>query len=220
MARHRPDPSFPEQFEREIANHQLTVLRDDGLYRHVRFSQPESSTYRFDLITWPGYLAYVGDMGDYVFSRLPDMFAFFRGSALQDRPNISYWAEKVCAEDRQSAVTKFSEDHFREVVAEDFERFWESHGASDEAKAELWEEVEDTVLSALDNDGKDAAFAAARDMRHDGRDVFSDLWDHDFTEYTHRFIWCCHAIVRAIRAYDAARDEVAARAGRCDREHA
>ena len=28
----------------------------------------------FDIVTWPGYLCYSGDMGCFVFTRLPDMF--------------------------------------------------------------------------------------------------------------------------------------------------
>lgn len=194
-----------ERFSGDVKEHQMTVLREDGLYRHLRFSRPRDSVARFDIITWPGYLAFVGDMGDYVFARLPDMLKFFRGS----RPNLSYWAEKVQAADKNSGVKEFSEDRFREVLRESFDTFCESRVESDEVKAGLWDEVESTVLFALDCDGKDAAFTAARDLMHEGRYVFPDFWDNDFNEYTYRFVWCCHALQWAVRMYDAvkAQDE-------------
>ena len=69
------------------ADHKLTILHNDGLYRHIRFKNPKSIFYWFDLITWPGVLVFKGDMGCYVFSRLDDMFEFFTGPTI----NPGYW---------------------------------------------------------------------------------------------------------------------------------
>ena len=95
------------QFLKDVSGHQMRVIRDDGKHRHVRFEKPGSSCMHFELITWPGYLAYVGDMGSYVFSRLPDMFQFFRmgdGDLNHNERglsiNPSYWAGKIEAADR------------------------------------------------------------------------------------------------------------------------
>ena len=52
-----------ERFAKDTATHAMTILRDDGLYRHLRFKRPNTSSYYFDIITWPGYLAITGDMG-------------------------------------------------------------------------------------------------------------------------------------------------------------
>lgn len=197
------EQAVAERFAGDVADHQMTILREDGLYRHLRFSRPRDSVARFDLITWPGYLAYVGDMGDYVFARLPDMLGFFR----RHLPNFSYWAEKVQAADKSSGVKAFSEDRFREVLRQRFDDFCDSRVESAEEKADLWAEVMGTVLFTLECEGKDAAFAAARDMQHGNRCVFPDFWDNDFDEYTYRFVWCCHAIPWAIRMYDAAKAE-------------
>src|SRR5580692_6155935 len=92
-----------ECFQRDTANHEMTVLHDDGLYRHLRFmqvitdeltgKQSRSSFYWFDLVTWPGNLVINGDMETFAFARSDDMFGFFRG----DRINPGYWAEKVRA---------------------------------------------------------------------------------------------------------------------------
>ena len=115
------ETDMAERFPKDVAEHHMTVLRDDGLYRHVRFlrvaanpetGKPEkSSFYWFDLITWPGCLAVNGDCGSYLFSRTDDMFEFFRGG----RINPGYWAEKVRAGGR---VKEYSEDRFRELVAD------------------------------------------------------------------------------------------------------
>jgi len=67
-----------ESFLRDVAEHAMLLIRDDGVSRHVRFAQPGTGCMHFDLITWPGYLCYTGDMGTYVFQRLTDMFEFFR----------------------------------------------------------------------------------------------------------------------------------------------
>jgi len=72
----------------------------------------------FDLLTWPGYLCYTGDMGTYVFRRLHDMFQFFRrGESIGERCiDIRYWAEKLEAIDRVDGVREWTPEKFREEV--------------------------------------------------------------------------------------------------------
>lgn len=96
-----------EEFLRDVSNHEMLIIRDDGLYRHIRFQRPDTSSMYFDLITWPNRLCYTGDMSTYVFSRIEDMFRFFRAdrqrSTRDDQRleiNLSYWAEKVISGDR------------------------------------------------------------------------------------------------------------------------
>jgi hypothetical protein len=43
-----------------MAGHTMTVLRDEGLHRHVRFAGPDS-LYRFEIVTRPGALALRGE---------------------------------------------------------------------------------------------------------------------------------------------------------------
>lgn len=52
-----------ERFTKDVAGHVMTVLHDDGLYRHLRFVQPDRSGYWFEIVTWPGSLAVRGEMG-------------------------------------------------------------------------------------------------------------------------------------------------------------
>lgn len=200
-----------EQFESDVAEHTVAVLREDGLYRHLRCRRYDSYTYGFDVITWPGYLAYTGDMGCFVFTRLPDMFGFFRGrrAALVDR---GYLAEKAVASDKHDGIKEYSESMFRAAVKEDYDSFAEHHELTAKQAAELWQLIDDDVLSRADNkhDAIDAAmgFRWAPDHANEpiGREVFPDFWEHRLDDYTPRFRWCCYAIPWAIEHYDALRE--------------
>ncbi len=108
------------RFMRDTEHHELSVLRDDGLYRHLRLKNPDRQEYWYDIVTWPGYLAIVGDAGDYVFSRLRDMFEFFHDNGYGINP--SYWAEKLQAPRGTRAAQTYSEASLRQHVMEWFEQ--------------------------------------------------------------------------------------------------
>lgn len=188
-------------FESDIAKHEMRIIRDDGVHRHIRFQRPGTMCMHFDLITWPGYLCYVGDMGCYVFKRLEDMFQFFRGH----RPKLSYWAEKVEASDKCDGVQEFSADKFRAEVKDFYDQHLEHcSDVSEEDAAVLWSEIEDRVFTSLENYGEHGAWAALGDFEHEGF-RFTD-WERQCKEYTHRFVWCCHALPWAISMYDKAKE--------------
>jgi hypothetical protein len=89
------------QFEQMVERHEMTILLDEGLYRHVRFRRPDELGYWFDLVTWPGYLAINGDLiSGYTFARIEDMFNFFAG----DHINPMYWAEKITCPKTETRV--------------------------------------------------------------------------------------------------------------------
>jgi hypothetical protein len=188
------------QFRENVGKHAVTVLRDDGLYRHLRCSAG-SYHMQFDVVTWPGYLAYAGDMGSFVFSRLPDMFEFFRGrqTAMIDR---GYLAEKAVASDRHDGLRAYSEEMLRRAVKADFDAFIEAHEPDD--ADELWEAIEEDVLSCADNHvgAVNAALEFHWPRGRGGRAVFPDFWEHRVEDYTPRFWWCCYAIPWAIEQYD------------------
>lgn len=207
-----------ERFQKDVAQHQMEVIRDDGVSRHVRFSRPGSSCYRFDLITWPGVLCYTGDMGTYVFQRTNDMFEFFRTDR-QHNPNKPlpinrpYWAEKLiatsCHGKDGGAATEFDEDKFRRIINKyrvDWMRRLKEDGRSAEERRELWEAVESEVLCELDDHAERGRFAAY-DFSHQIGDetiYFEDLFEYDFTRFTHGFTWCCFALTWGIQQYDNA----------------
>lgn len=195
------------QFLRDVAEHVLTIDLDQGLHRRLICKKPGTNVCRFDVITWPGSLCYTGDMGTFVFERTNDMFAFFRSE--DGGINPGYWAEKVEAVDKTDGLVEFSPDVFREIVREYFLTFIRDHRSdcTREQRRALWEDIEDRVLGADDHGVR--MFDAANDFEHTVRPglkfCFVDFWDHNFDEYTYRFLWGCHAIVWAIQQYDAAK---------------
>lgn len=88
-----------QHFEKLIADHEMHIFHEDGLYRQVRYHAPDTRTYWFDLVTWPGYLAINGDLvSGFTFSRENDMFSFFWDHYGSDDPfyiNPQYWEEKI-----------------------------------------------------------------------------------------------------------------------------
>lgn len=183
-------------FLRYIAEHQLAVIRDDGIDRHIRFRRPNTIVANFDLITWSGYLCISGDMGTYVFSRIPDMFEFFRSETGELKINEGYWAEKVQAIDRHSGVTKYSPDKFRQQV-----KWWLDSGEASRATRKA---ATEQVLSHAD-DGEFWAMRAATEFEYEDFRL-SDFWEANLHEYTYQFVWCCYAMVWGIQQYDKSKE--------------
>ena len=207
----RRDNNEEQRFLNDVATHEMIVIRDDGVNRHIRFKRPGTSCMHFDLITWPGYLCYTGDMGTYVFRRLEDMFEFFRtdrNDYNHNKNGISinpgYWGEKLQAVDKGSGFMQYSQDKFHSIVNEIIEEHIVSDELSDDEAEDLREEVLIEVL-AHDETEHDA-YEAARDFEHNGF-TFSDFWEHDLKDYSFRFIWCCYAIAWGIKKYDEAKAE-------------
>ena len=211
------------EFEKQVSSHVMEVHRDDGLYRHIRFRKPSTMGYHFDLITWPGYLCYCGDMGTYVFQRIEDMFQFFRADRQTEESrlyvNLGYWSEKLQAVDgnrRNGSAEQFSEDKFRATLKRiclDWVKAACRDGSlNKDERRELWRAVEDDVLDHLEWSGPEVAQQAANNFSwkpHRGYGKpepkswsFQDLWEHNFTEYTHHFQWCCFALAWGIKLYD------------------
>ncbi len=210
-----------KRFERDTATHKMTVVRDDGVDRHLKFRQKDgSSSYWFEILTWPGVLCIRGDCGTYVFSRLTDMFEFFRTDRGNDPSklyiNESYWCEKLQAVDcngyGDGRAREFSAEKFEARVKERFDGYFESHELSDEKRASLWSEISAEVLFHA-NDGEIRAFDKLMEFHDsDFPRLFEDCWEWDCKEYTFHFIWNLYAIAWAIRQYDAAKSTVSTEA--------
>ena len=131
-----------KNFLEQTTDHQLVVLQDSGLYRHLRVQAPGTRMWSWDITTWPGHLATSGDIADgHVFSREPDMLGFFAdagrskdGYYSDGAPSISvsYWAEKLCGS-RSHEVKKYDPDSFIQQVREHLE---ESEELGHEAQTE------------------------------------------------------------------------------------
>lgn len=197
------EQTIAERFKRETAKHEMTVLHDDGLYRHLRFRAPEFGCYWFDLITAPGVLIFRGDGESFVFSRLTDMFEFFRGPV--GRINPHYWSEKLTS-DRDS-VMKYSQDLFNQQVADDLKAAEKDYPGV----AKAWDEKVNGFLAEYNTEYEHDARAALNDFEYrpkgdDGEPFrFQDTWEWDLKDYHWWFLWSLHAIVWGIAQYDAAR---------------
>lgn len=203
------------QFLKDVSQHKMTVLMDDGLYRHLRFVSSGEPAWNqwFEIITWPGRLAYSGDMGTYVFARLDDMFEFFRADQRSyDKMYINpgYWAEKLQAVDIRGSVgdyQEFSPERFTEYVQGDLEEWLRECSLDKEGERQLREAV-GVVLESADC-GKEEAFRTVCNFREEigGQTfMFHDAWEWNVSEYTRRYLWCCYALVWAIRQYDERAD--------------
>lgn len=206
-------------FLKDVASHKLEIVKDDGLYRHLEFYAPGTRNMSFELITWPGYLCYTGDMGSYVFCRSRDMFEFFRTDrdyatrkGLQLTINPRYWAEKLEAQDKTDGVTEFSEERFNRAVLGDLVT-WIREYANETSKEErrlLWDAVVSDVIRAAGDDGGYRKRCAAHDFSHFvnaqvGGFYFQDFVEHTVTNYTFRYQWCCYAIAWGVMQYDRAK---------------
>jgi hypothetical protein len=200
-------PESTARFRADTTEHQMTVLHDDGLYRHLRFKPAGRSFYWFDLVTWPGKLAFVGDGEGFVFSRLEDMFEFVRMS--RGRINPGYWAEKLVT--NQHTARAHSVEKFNERMAEALSAVEDRYPGA----AAAWAgHVEDYDVSYAAN-----AREALADFRFvpDGAPVeqpplrFEDAWEWDFQDWHWWFLWACQGIAWGISQYDTAKAEKAAR---------
>lgn len=192
-------PSLAE-FLSGVAKHKMTVRMESGIYRHLWFAEPGTGNRHFALTTWPGYLAITGDMGAFTFTRVEDMFEFFRAKPSHGLAiNPGYWAEKAVAVDRNGGLTKFSPEKARNVVTDGAAEGWEP-------PVDM-KRVESEVFSELDS-GEHAFRTALQNFEdYTGTRVrfpFSDHCEWNFHEYDFHFIWCLYAIVWGIQQYDRA----------------
>lgn len=190
-------PTYPDyevkRFLADVGEHKLTVLHDEGLYRHLRFQKPGTGFYWFDLITWPGNLAFKGDMGGFMFARITDMFEFFRHPTI----NPDYWAEKL--PDGRDSVRTYNIDLFKQQVKE--------HVAEAILNRETPKGISKAVLRELfewgDITWEGGARSELEQFEHEGW-RFGETWEWDFRDYTWQYLWACHAIRWGIARYDEA----------------
>lgn len=197
-----------ERFARDTANHTMTVLHDDGLYRHLSFGNRNCSwNLWFDLITVPGALIFQGDGESFVFVRVTDMFGFFRSSAHNGVPNVGYWAQKLTSnQDVMRYDRELMEARIKETIAE--------HYKGDKVPDGLEREVQNDVLDQLCGDESyDRRIVDEFEFYIDGSDrysypkkapdfTFGETFEWNLREYDWWFLWACQAIVWGIAQYD------------------
>jgi len=204
------------RFAGDIAEHGLIVLRDEGEYRHLRFKKPGTYMYHFDVTTWPGHLAFTGDMGDLLFSRhgTSDMFEMFRSRHISQ----DYWAEKVKAGETRT----FSLEAYKQSIREFFENYTDDWYEEDDEGNEhptaerhaLWTAIENELLDSWQlPGGTPEAFETISQFRYSlesGRTwYFEDFYEYPVEDYTFHYLWACLAIHWGIQQYDRLKEAAA-----------
>lgn len=202
-----------EQFLNDVADHRMDLPLNDGMYRHLRFKQPGTSNMWFDIVTWPGFLTISGDMGTWTFSRVPDMFRFFRDSKL--RINESYWAEKLQHGNHggSEGAKVWDQDTFQAHLLDQLTQ----HDFTPEKLAELKAAVQEQIFQRHDGDGAHMMRNAAYEFTYEFEENhWRTGYDHQRTwkfqfegmdlpsgmVYSYHFVWCLYAIVWGIAKYD------------------
>ena len=190
-----------EVFLKDVARHAMNVQLDSGLHRHLRFQELQNWNHWFELVTWPGNLCIRGDMGTWVFSRVDDMFKFFRNNG-ELKINPSYWSEKIenGVSGGSTESKEFSPDVFREEVMGSLDG-WD---LSPEDLKEVTEALEDEVFTDEDGSyGQSEHYRKLYEFDHKG--VQFDCEIPQGLQYRFHFLWCLYAIVWGIQQYDALR---------------
>lgn len=203
-----------EVFLHDVQHHQMTVLLDQGLYHHLRFRQPGTSNMWFDLVTWPGFLTISGDMGCWTFSRVDDMFKFFRSPVLKINP--SCWAEKLQHGNfsGREGGKVWDQDTFKSNLLDQLTNHYDFEG---EKLAEVKAAVEEEIFQRHDGDGphmmRHAAYEFSYEFEEDRHRTgyeYQRTWKFHFEGmdlpdgmvYSYHFIWCLYAIVWGIQRWD------------------
>ncbi|WP_054686485.1 hypothetical protein [Microbacterium sp. No. 7] len=165
----------------ETEEHEMQILHEDGLYRHLRFQKPGTGIYHWDIITWPGSLAIRGDIGEgFIFTRERDMLTWFDQNQAPGWIKPDYWAEKLDRGARNVRV--FSREKWAAWLRGDPQRY-----LPQSAESEV-DSVEEAV-TVLDD--------------------FNIQWDYEDVEswkdFDFHFLLACHAILWGAKRYHAAK---------------
>lgn len=186
------------RFAKDVADHKMTILSENGVNRCIRFVESKGSfNMYFTITTWPQYLCISGDMGCFVFTRLHDMFEFFRSPSEKLTINPQYWAEKCDAQDRRTGgIDEYDAEELKSAIKY---RFDEHEFSSKSAKTACWKEIERDILCA---ETEYEAHSFGHRFESNGFRL-TNFWEHKLRSYTYHFLWCCYAIAWAIKQYDA-----------------
>lgn len=157
------DKKLLSRFMRDTAHHNVIIEHDEGVYRHLIFKAPGTNSYRFDIITWPGYLTVTGDMGTWTFAREWDMVTHFFPIGTAEGINPGYWSEKVEAGThggREAICYQFNEKGFA-IALNEYLNNWRSNldedGDADDIEKAL--SIRDSLLGEGFNNSDAAVYA-------------------------------------------------------------
>ena len=189
-----------EKFLDDVKHHELTIHQNNGVYRHLTFATPNDCNQHFNITTFPDHLVITGDMGTLVFSRLHDMFNFFRSDDLRINPD--YWSEKIQSTTHEAQIasySKFDLEQAKKNAQEDLNTYLgDNDDLSEEDRASLLEDFELEILRSEDEYEIVEAIS-----NFNFKDFEFDEFRMDgFRVYTNSYIWLCYAIVWGIKKFD------------------
>jgi hypothetical protein len=173
------DEEVAKRFPNDVKEHVLTIVFDSDVHRHLICGKPGDCCGRFEIVTFPGYLVIVGDYGSFTFWRLRDMFEFFG----EGQVNLSYWCEKLTAVNKDNGAESFSQDKLRENLL-------------DYMEVNSVKQLSDELIRVYNSESE---YDFYLNLSHCDKNY--DIWEIGIKDYTYYYIWCCHAIVWAIKEY-------------------
>ena len=188
-----------KSIEKWIKNHQMTVLMDIGVNRHLRFSDDngKKTNHWFDIVTFDEGLLFTSGFGCYSFSRrfVSDMLEFFR----RRDSNSRYVAEKITSKSESEEV--FSDRLAKEYLLDSFS-IWldEKEFKEDEAKR-LFDEFK-IELDECDFSSIEGVRMAYDEFDFNGHLIKFDFDDFYPYELSQKYIDCVDAIKFGIKKYD------------------
>lgn len=193
-------------FTEHTAEHVMTVLHDDSLYRHLRFRKPGTGIFGFDVVTWPGHIAISGDMGDTTMARIDDMIGFVAKPG-SDRISFGYWAEKIVANEgpKREWSQRLLEAQLRDSWREQCEERGVDHDS--DLATRWWDDLTDAILNAYCGygNGDERAQREALD-RFAGDIELYETWEWDCSDYPFHLYWRMLALRYAANTYLASKE--------------
>ena len=210
-------------FAAMTASHEIEVVHDIAMHRHIRMARPGERNWSWEVTTWPGGLAISGDIaGGYVFSNKnpdEDSSAQF-GYVFSNRFNaldlfhleehrfdhfsdgapsapFGYWAEKLVGRRTPDCdrAAAYSSSAFLGHVDEILTGLVDDTELSAERATEL------TAEAALNDHTQESA----HEWMRDNEDQFPDSWETDLSDWTDEFILACYCLQATAQAYDTLR---------------
>ncbi|GHH54747.1 hypothetical protein [Streptomyces candidus] len=204
-----------ERFASEVDGATMTVVKDDGLHRHLSFRFPKASWDWCEVVTWPGMLILRGGLGCWSFTRTEDMLDFFRPGPHRERIDPLYWEGKLVP-GSGSEVKVYDEGRARAYVRQAVAEAVETH---EHIQAE---DAEDWLFSEFSYAEWDSEAALMRTLGwFEGRvdaerpvggsveeisasEFHFPVQDWDLHRYSDWFLLSCVVLPWAVEQYDAA----------------
>ncbi|MFF8387769.1 hypothetical protein ACF053_29585 [Streptomyces kanasensis] len=204
-----------ERFASEVEGATMTVVKDDGVHRHLYFKFPRASWDWCEVVTWPGMLTLRGGLGCWSFTRVTDMFDLLRPSPGTKRIDPVYWAGTLVP-GSGSEVKEYDADRARTYVRQAVADAIEAHTHITAEYAEDWLfsdwcgadfGTEAALMRTLgrfearvDADRPTSSFLSG--ATHE--EFVFPVHDWDLYRYSHWFLLSCVVLPWAVEQYDAA----------------